>query len=162
MGRFGASKWVKIKVFDYFVKTFPMDSHQSCFICPLALLSEMCTIWALKAQFWAILDPKVRRNFWVWSLSQKVVTGFTSVLLHMLIGSTSSSAECGIWASDAQFCGHFAPANKSKFRLLVFFIKKFSLVSHQYCFTCRLQVCLDVWRIWASDAQFVGHFGPQD
>ena len=93
------------------------------------------------------------------------------------------------------------------------FLKKFPLVSHQYCFTCSLQVLLDVWRIWvphrpnfwatlgpkqvnipvfghflkkipllshqswctcqfeqllevccilASEAQFLGHFGPQN
>ena len=32
----------------------------------------------------------------------------------------------------------------------------FSLVSRQYCFTCSLQVLLEVWRIWASEAQLLG------
>ena len=32
----------------------------------------------------------------------------------------------------------------------------FSLVSCQYCFTCSLQVLLEVWRIWASEAHFLG------
>ena len=38
--------------------------------------------------FWAILNPKVNQNSGLWSLSQKVFIGFTSVLLHMLIAST--------------------------------------------------------------------------
>ena len=42
------------------------------------------------------------------------------------------------------------------------FLKKFSLVSHPYCFTCSLQVLLEVWRIWASEAQFLVHGGPQN
>ena len=48
-------------------------------------------------------------------------------------------------------------------QILVFghFLKKFSLVSHQYCFTCSLQILLDVWGIWASEAQFLGHLGPK-
>ena len=29
------------------------------------------------------------------------------------------------------------------------FLIKFSLVSHQYCFTCSLQLLLDVGRVWA-------------
>ena len=33
------------------------------------------------------------------------------------------------------------------------------LVSHQYCFTCSLQVLLAVWRIWASEVKFLCHFG---
>ena len=41
------------------------------------------------------------------------------------------------------------------------FLKSFLPVSQQYCLTCSFQVLLDVWRIWASEAQFWGHFGPQ-
>ena len=49
-------------------------------------------------------------------------------------------------------------------KILVFghFLKKFSMVSHQYYFTWSVQVILDVWRIWASEAQFLGHFGHQN
>ena len=48
-------------------------------------------------------------------------------------------------------------------KILVFglFLIKFSLVSHPYRITCSLQVLLDVGIIWASDNQFLGHFGPQ-
>ena len=53
----------------------------------------MCTIWASKAQFLAILDPKVSKNSGFWPLSQKVFTGFTSVLLHMLIASNFRCVE---------------------------------------------------------------------
>ena len=95
----------KIQVLEYFVKKFPLDSHHSCFICSLELLSQMCTIWA----------------------------------------------------SNAQFLGHFGPQRKSKFWCQFgHFLKKFSLASNQYCFTCSLQWLLDVWRIWASEAQFLG------
>ena len=66
---------------------------------------------------------------------------------------------CKIWASKAQFLGHFGPQSKKHFWCLVTF-SKLSLVSQQYCFTCSFQILLDVWRIWASEAQFLGHFGP--
>ena len=74
----------QIQLFGYFVKKFPLNSHQSCFICTLELLSEMCIIWAQSQSpnLWAILGPKA-----------KVVV-----------------------------FGHF--------------LKNFSMVSHQYCFTC--------------------------
>ena len=49
-------------------------------------------------------DPKGNRNSSIWSLSQKVFTGFTSVLLHMLIASILLDG-CGIWASEAQILG---------------------------------------------------------
>ena len=93
----------QIQLFGYFVKKFPLDSHQSCFICTLELLSEMRIIWAQSQSpnLWAILGPKA-----------KVVV-----------------------------FGHF--------------LQNFSMVSHQYCFTCLLQVLLYVWRIWDSEAQFL-------
>ena len=104
-----------------------------------------------RLNFRAILYPKVSQNAGFWSLSQKVFAGLTPVLIHMLIASTFS----GVWnmASKAQFWDDFWPLNKSKFRYLVI-LKNFSLVSHQYCFSCSLQVLSNVWRIWASDVQF--------
>ena len=42
------------------------------------------------------------------------------------------------------------------------FLKKFSLVSHQYCFTCSWQELSAVCGIWASEAQFWCYFGPQN
>ena len=53
---------LKIKVFDYFVKNLHPDSHQSCFICSLGLLSEMCTIWA-SVQFWRYFEPRSKSKF---------------------------------------------------------------------------------------------------
>ena len=46
-----------------------------------------------RPNFWSILDPKISKNSGRWSLSEKVFTGFTSVLLHKLIASTFS----GVW-----------------------------------------------------------------
>ena len=51
--------------------------------------------------------------------------------------------------------GQYGPQNSG----LCSFSQKCPLVSHQYCSTCSLQVLLEVWRIWASEAQFFGHFG---
>ena len=57
--------------------------------------------------FWAILGPKVRKISGVWSLSQKVFTGFTTVLLHMLIPSTFRCMEnMGL---RGPILGHFGP-----------------------------------------------------
>ena len=41
--------------------------------------------------FRAFLDPKSSQNVGLWSLSHKVFTGFTSLLLQKLIASTSNS-----------------------------------------------------------------------
>ena len=46
-----------------------------------------------RPNFWAILGPKVRKISGVWSLSQKVFTGFTTVLLNMLILSAFRCVE---------------------------------------------------------------------
>ena len=91
---FSASQWVKMQVFEYFVKKFLLDSHQSCFIC-YAYYSQMGTISASKAQFLGHFGPQVHvsKNCSVWWLSQNVFTGFTSVLLHMLIASTLRCVE---------------------------------------------------------------------
>ena len=70
-----------------------------------------------------------------------------------------------------QRCVHYGPQRPNIWAILgpkvsqnfglVTFSKKFLLVSHEYCFTCSLQVLLDVLRIWASWAQFWDHFGSQ-
>ena len=50
-------------------------------------------------------------------------------------------------------------------KILAFFghvLKKFSLVSHLYCFTCSLHVLLDVWRIYGPQRfNFWDTLGPQ-
>ena len=66
----------RIQVFEYFDNYFPVDLHQSCFLCLLELLSEMCTIWESKVQFFG---------------PQKVPACFTSVLFHMFLGATFRS-----------------------------------------------------------------------
>ena len=47
-----------------FSTTFFLDSHQSCFICSMKLLSEMFTTWTPKAQF---LGPKIGKKIPIFS-----------------------------------------------------------------------------------------------
>ena len=144
--------------FRLFCQNFPLDSHQSCFICSFELHSEMYAIWSPKTQFlgyfghqskskfwtlvtfskgfhWfhinitstahckyfqrclengpqrakfgAILGPQISHISGLWSFSQNVFTGFTSIFLHMVIASTFTCVEnmglsspiCGpLWA----------------------------------------------------------------
>ena len=115
---FWASKWIKINFFfKYFVKKFPLDSYQSCFICSLELLSQMCIIWAF--DFGPLWAQKVSENSGLWSFSQKVFTGFTSVLLYMLIASTFRCVE-NMGLRGPILGPHWAQ-NNSKFRSLVIF-----------------------------------------
>ena len=67
---------------------FSLVSYRYCFTYSLRVLSVVCGIWASDAQFWGHFGPKTSQNSGLWSFSQKVFTGFTSVLLHMLIAST--------------------------------------------------------------------------
>ena len=85
-GPFWPYKWVKIQVFEYFVETFGLDSHQSCFICALELLSETCKIWASKAQFLGHFGPQSKKNFW------RLVTFSKS--FHWFHNSIDSHAHC--------------------------------------------------------------------
>ena len=103
-----------------------------------------------KANFRAILDPNVSQNSGLWSLSQKVFTDFTSLLLHILIASTFS----GVWniGLGRLICGPFWALKTSKLRNLDIFLKQFALVSFQ-CF-CSLQELLRC-------VQFCGHFRPE-
>ena len=72
---------------------------------------------------WPFLDPKVSQNPGLWSLSQKVSTGFTTVLLHVLIASIFS----GVWnkGPTGKIMGPFWPPNELKLRWLVIFSKSF-------------------------------------
>ena len=63
-GQFWASKCVKIKVSEEFVKIVSLDYQESYFICSLELLSEMCTIKASKAQFLGYFRPQRKSKFW--------------------------------------------------------------------------------------------------
>ena len=65
-----------------------------------------------------------------------------------------------IRASEAQFWVTLGP-KYVKIPIFGYFLQKFPLVSHQYCFICSLQVLLDVWRIRASEAQFWVTLGPK-
>ena len=72
-----------------------------------------CWIWASNAHFGGILGPQISQNSGLWSFSQNVFTGFTSVLPHMQV-------LLEVWrrrASESQFLGHFGPQNS---RLLSF------------------------------------------
>ena len=96
-----------------------MVSHQYYFKCTLQVLLEVCGIWASGPNFEAVLDPKTSQNCGLWSFSQKVFNGLTSVLLHMLIARTFRCVEdIGL---RGPLLGHFGSQYKSKFRSLVIF-----------------------------------------
>ena len=78
-----------------------------------------------RPNFGAILVPKVRTISGVWSLSQKVFTGFTTVLLHMLIRSTFRCVVNMHMGLRGPILGPLWAPNKSKFRSLVIFSKIF-------------------------------------
>ena len=89
----------------------------------------MCTIWASKVQFMGLFGPKVRQNYGVWSLSKKVFTGFSSVLLHMLIASTFRCVEnLGL---RGPIVGPLWAPKQVKIPVCGDFLKFFPLVSHQ-------------------------------
>ena len=50
--------------------------------------------------------------------------------------------------------GPFWAPKETKMGAFGHFLKIFSLISHQYCFTCSLQLPLEVCETWASEAQF--------
>ena len=84
----------------------------------------------------------------------KKFTGFTSVLIYMLIASFFQ--RCVEFGPQRPNLGSIWGPKISQNSGLWSFSQKKSLVSHQYCFTCSLQVLLDVWRLWASEVQFWG------
>ena len=96
-GPFWASKWVKIQVFEYSVEKFGLDSHQSCFICALEILSEMCKIWASKAQFLGHFGPQSKKTFWC------LVTFSKS--FHWFHNSIASHAHSKYY----KMCGEYGP-----------------------------------------------------
>ena len=99
------------------------------------------------------------KNFWCLVISQKVFIGLTTVLLHMLIPSIFRCVE-NMGLRDPIF-GPLWPPNKSKFRSLVIFSKKFPLVAHQSWCACQFGLLLEMCWILAPEAQFPGHFGRQ-
>ena len=139
---------------------FPLDSHQSCFICLLELLSEMCTIWASKAQFLGHFGPKIKSKLWTLVTFSKIFDYF-----HISINSHAHCKyfrRCVEYGHQRSNFGAILGPQISKNSGLWSFSQKVSTGSHQYCFTCSLQVFVDVWRIWSSEVMCLGHFGPQN
>ena len=87
----------KIQVFDYSAKNFPLDSHQSCSICLLELLSDKCTIWVSKAQFLSHLGPQSKSKF------LSLIT--FSKRFHWFHFSMASHAHCKYF----KMCGEYGP-----------------------------------------------------
>ena len=61
-----------------------------------------------------------------------------------------------------QIFGPFWASKLVKIQAFDYFVTKFPLDSHQSCLICSLELALLMCRIWASKAQFLGHFGPQN
>ena len=118
---------IMLKSFLWFHISLALYAHWSYF--------QRCVQYGpQRPNFWVILDSKLSQNSVLWSLSQKVFTGFTSVLLHMLILPVFSVV-CWILASKAQFWDHLGPKNKPKSRPVVILSKRFhwfhtSIASH--------------------------------
>ena len=68
------------------------------------------------------------------------------------------SEMCAMWAWKDEFLS----PNRSKIPDFSHFLKTFPLVSHQYCVVCSWWILWEVCRICASEAQFGGHFGPEN
>ena len=130
---FWASKWVEIQVFGCFVKRFPVDSHQCCFICSLKLLYEMCAIGASKTKFLGQFGQNVN--------------DFLSVLLHI----SSTLDVLGIWASEAIFCATLGPKIS----------KCSSIWSFAHTFSIGFASVLVYMSMWAN-FRGVSHFGLRD
>ena len=76
---------------------------------------------------------------------------FTSVLPYILIGTIFRNVYN--MCHRGPFCGRFWALKGVKILVFGHFLKKFSLVSNQYCFTWSLQVLWEVCGMWASEAQ---------
>ena len=98
-GPFWASRWVKIEVFEYFVKSVLWIHINLALYAHWRNYQSFVQYGPQRPNFWAILGLKVSKNSSVWSLSLDVFTGLISVLLHMLI---TSSFRCvkNLWAPD--------------------------------------------------------------
>ena len=85
----------KIQDFDYFVqvKRFPWIHISLTLYAHWSYFQRFVQYGPQRPNFWTILDPTVCKNTGLSSLSQKVFTSFTSVLLHMLIASTFRCVE---------------------------------------------------------------------
>ena len=77
-----------------------------------------------RPNFCTIFGPKGSQNSGLWSLSQKVFTGFTSVLLHMLIASTFRARCVECEAQRPKFLGHLGPRNDQNSVLFLLFCQK--------------------------------------
>ena len=107
----------------------------------------MCVI------LWAILGLQMNQNSGFAPIYYNYSSGFTSILLYMLIGSTFI---------DVYNMGLKSPllSKLSQNPFLWSLSLNFLLVSQQYCFTYALQALLDVWTIWA-EVQVCGLLGPK-
>ena len=99
----------------------------------------------------------LNQNSGLWLLSQKIFTGFTSVLLHMLIAITM----CGEYGPQRSYFWAPLGPKVSKNSSLWSSSHKFSLVSHQSWFTCQFQLLLEVCWISAQKTQIQGIFDPK-
>ena len=110
------------------------------------------------SNFWAIWNLQMSQNSSFRIYCWKVSSVFTSVFLYVLLAVTFRDVYN--MCIKGPIPGPFWAPKKVKILMFGHFLKMFSLVSHQYCFPCSLHLLLDVWRILASEAQFIGHFGP--
>ena len=142
MGHFGPSYESKLRFSNILLKSLVWIHISLTLYAHWSYFQRCVEYGPQRPNFWAILGPKVRKISGVWSLPQKVFTGFTTVLLHMLIPSTFRCVEnMGLRGLI------FGPLWATKYvKIPVFghFLKNFPLVSHQSWCTCQIGQLLEV------------------
>ena len=152
LGHFGTQRKAKFWSLGTFSKCF----HRL----HILIASSFRGVWNMgprDANFCAILGLEMNKNSgFFFQICEKVSNGFTSVLHYMFIGDT---------LRDVYNVGLKAPIfgpfwHPKYFKILVFdhFLKKFSLVSHQYCFTCSLEVLFRCVENLGLRSPFLGSF----
>ena len=91
--------------------------------------------------------------------SWNVFAIFTWNLIYKLIGATF----VGVWKRGTRGpnFGPFWASKWVKIQVFEYFVEKSGLDLHQSWFICALELLSEMCNIWASNAQFLGHFGPQ-
>ena len=165
VGHFGPLNRSKSRFSTIFVKKFPLDSHLSCFTCSLKLLLQVCRIGVPVVQFWG--------NFWLPNASKLGQNGskcmFSTIFwkkfhwVHMKLNLEDCCSYFWGCATDRphrpKYTGQLGPRNGLKSMFSTVLSKSFYWILINFCFTYSLELNLEAYRTWASEAQVLGHFG---
>ena len=136
-------------VFVFWFEKFPLDSLETWFFCKLTFCRYVKDA-AQGPNFILVFGHFLQHKF----------ICFTSLLLHMLIASTFRCVEYG--SHRPKFLDHFEPQMNKKFRVFFAILSKHFLWIHNNPAPyVLLELLSKMHIIWASKAQFLGHFGSQ-